>query len=131
MKFLKCLPAVASVLLGFVFVASGLVVLLKLVPIPPPPPTDTAPGQFMAAFGSTGYLTFIKLLEVLGGLLVVIPKTRNLGLLVLGPIIVNILAFHGFIMEGEGLFSPTLIVICVLAIYLLWDARKRFAGLIP
>ncbi len=58
----------------------------------------------MAAFGPTGYMTFVKILELLGGLLVIVPKTRNFGLLILGPILVNILAFHVFI-EKEPVFS--------------------------
>ena len=33
----------------------------------------------MAAFGPTGYMTFIKVLELLGGILVAIPRTRRLG----------------------------------------------------
>ncbi len=84
----------------------------------------------MGAFAPTGYLHFVKVLEVLGGLLVAIPKTRNIGLLVLGPILVNILAFHVFITGGEGLFSPVLLVIGLLAAYLLWVGRKAFAGLL-
>ena len=84
----------------------------------------------MGAFAPTDYLHFVKVLEVLGGLLVAIPKTRNLGLLVLGPIIVNILAFHVFITAGKDLFSPILIIICLLASCLLWVGRKAFAGLV-
>jgi hypothetical protein len=84
----------------------------------------------MAAFGPTGYMTFIKVFELLGGVLVMIPKLRNLGLLVLGPILVNILAYHAFVMDGEGLFSPMLLFIVALALYLLWSGRKQFAGLI-
>lgn len=127
---MKYAPIVAGGLLGLIFVASGLVVLLKLVPMPPPPPEGTPAGAFMAAFVPTGYLTFVKVLEVIGGLLVAVPRTRNLGLLVLGPILVNILAFHGFVMKGAGLFDPPLVVICLLAAYLLWCGRAEFAGLI-
>ncbi|MDA1277724.1 MAG: hypothetical protein O2960_27310 [Verrucomicrobia bacterium] len=116
-------------LLGFVFVASGLVVLLNLAAFPPPP-EGTRAADFMAAFGPTGYLNFVKVLEILGGLLVAIPYTRNLGLLVLGPIIVNILAFHAFVMSGEGLFSPPVLLITALALFLLWSGRRAFAGLL-
>ena len=69
------------------------------------------------------------MLEILGGLLVAIPRTRNFGLLILGPIIVNILAFHIFITKGEGLFAVPIILIVVLATYLMWVARKQFAAL--
>lgn len=126
---MKYAPAIAGGLLGLLFIASGLVVLLNLV-TPPPPPEGSLPAHFFAAFGPTGYLTFVKLFEVLGGVLVAIPRTRNLGLLVLGPIILNILAFHAFVTKGEGLFNPMLIFICLLAAYLLWCGRKAFAGLL-
>ncbi len=84
----------------------------------------------MGAFAPTGYLHFVKICEVIGGILVAIPLTRNFGLLILGPVIVNILAFHIFITGGHGLFEPTLIIICLIAAYLLWDARGKFLGLL-
>ena len=127
---MKYLPNIAGGLLGFIFAAFGIMFLLNLMPSPPPPPEGSPPALFMGAFAPTGYLIFVKVLEVLGGLLVAIPLTRNLGLLVLGPIIINILAFHGFVMKGEGLFNPVIIVICLLALYLLWAGRKAFAGLV-
>ncbi|MEK6230578.1 MAG: hypothetical protein N2A42_01880 [Luteolibacter sp.] len=84
----------------------------------------------MAALYPTGYLAFVKCLEIAGGILVVIPKTRNLGLLLLGPIVVNILAFHVFLTGGAGLADPVVILITVLAGYLLWSGRKSFYGLL-
>ena len=126
---MKHLPTIAGILLGLLFIAAGLVVLLKLMPMPPLPEGSPA-AMFMGAFGPTGYFTFVKILEVLGGILVAIPRTRNLGLLVLGPIIVNILAFHVFITRGHGLLDPPLLIIVALALYLLWAGRKAFAGLL-
>jgi hypothetical protein len=72
----------------------------------------------------------VKVLEILGGVLVAIPKTRNIGLLVLGPIIVNIIAFHVFLTGGAGLADPVVILITALPLFLLWTARKSFAGLL-
>jgi len=125
---MRYLSTVAGVVLGLIFVMSSVVVLFHLAPAPPIP-EGTPMAMFMGALGSTGYLTFIKICELIGGVLVAIPRTRNFGLLVLGPIIINILAFHVFIANGEGLFSPLLIAIVVLALYLLWEGRKGFAGL--
>jgi len=125
---MKYAPTVAGILLGLLFVMSAVVVLFNLVQMPPPP-DGTPAAMFFGAFGPTGYMTFVKVLELIGGILVAIPKTRNFGLLVLGPIIVNILAFHAFILKGEGLANPMLIGICVLALYLLWVGRRAFAGL--
>ena len=127
---MKIASHIAAALLGLMFIAASVMVLFKLGPTPPLPPEGTPPAHFMAAFAPTGYLTFVKVLELLGGLLVIIPRTRNLGLLVLGPIIVNILAFHIFVTGGEGLWNPMLIGISVLALFLLWSERKAFAYLV-
>ena len=128
---MKWLTHILSGLLGFAFVAGGLMFLLKLGPTPPPPAAGTPPALFMEALVPTGYMTFVKVLEVLGGLLVILPKTRNFGLLILGPIIVNILAFHIFLNRGAGLFDPAVIVISGIALFLLWSGRREFLGLIP
>lgn len=127
---MKYLPTIAGVLLGLMFMAAGLMLLLHIGPTPPAPPEGSAAALFMGAFAPTGYLTFVKILEVTGGLLVAIPRTRNLGLLILGPIIVNILAFHIFIMDGAGLADPMLIAICAFAAFLLWSERRAFAFLV-
>ncbi len=125
---MKHAPTVVAALLGALFVFAGAAVLFHWVDAPPPP-EGTPAGHFMAALAPTGYLTFVKSLELIGGLLVAIPRTRNAGLLILGPIIVNILAFHGFVMKGEGLFSPMLLFIVAAAIYLLWVERRAFGSL--
>jgi len=125
----KHLPTVAGVLLGLLFVMASVPFLLKKVPTPEFPEGSPI-AMFMGAFGPTGYMTFIKIMELLGGVLVAIPRTRNIGLLILVPIIVNILAFHTFVTAGQGLLSPMLDVIVVLALYLLWAGRKQLAGLV-
>ncbi|MFT3991089.1 MAG: hypothetical protein QM680_06730 [Luteolibacter sp.] len=127
---MKSLTNIAGALLGLAFVAFGAMVLFKLAPTPPPPPADSPAGMFMGAFEPTGYLHFVKVLEVVGGLLVAIPLTRNFGLLIIGPILVNIIAFHVFITGGVGLFSPVLIVLCLLAVFLLWADRKKWLNLL-
>ena len=117
-------------LLGLLFVAFSLMILLKLGPTPPSPPEGTPPAMFMGAMMPTGYMTFVKVLELIGGILVAIPRTRNFGLLVLGPIIVNILAFHVFILKGAMLLDPVLILVCCAGAFLLWAERKAFLGLL-
>jgi putative oxidoreductase len=128
---MKYAPTIAGALLGLLFIAVSLMFFFKLGPMPPPPPEGSPPALFMGAFIPTGYMNFVKVLELLGGILVAIPRTRNFGLLVLGPIIVNILAYHIFVTKG-GLFDPPFMVpiIVVLAGYLLWVARRKFAGLL-
>ncbi|HMP83378.1 MAG TPA: hypothetical protein PKA41_11815 [Verrucomicrobiota bacterium] len=126
----KWIPIIAGVVLGLLFVMSAVVVLFNLVDAPPPPEGSPA-ALFFGAFAPTGYLTFVKVLELAGGLLVMIPRLRNLGLLVLGPIIVNILAFHVFVAGGfKDLLSPMLLIIVALTLYLLWVGRRNFGALL-
>ena len=126
----KCIPIAAGIVLGLLFVMSAVTVLFNLVKMPPPP-EGTPAAMFFGAFGPTGYLKFVKVLELAGGLLVMIPRLRNLGLLVIGPIIVNILAFHIFIGGGfKDLLNPMILIIITLSLYLLWVGRKNFSGLL-
>ena len=127
---MKYAPTIAGILLGLLFIMSSVMVLFNLIPPDKMPKLPTPEAEmFMGALGPTGYLTFIKVIELIGGILVAIPKTRNYGLLALGPIIINILAYHAFVAKGKDLFSPMLIVIVLLALYLLWVGRKPFAAL--
>ena len=126
----KHLPTIAGGLLGLVFVVFGLNFFLKFIPLPPGPPQGAPPALFFGALFPTGYFAFIKVLEISGGLPVAIPKTRNIGLLILGPIVVNILAFHVFLTNGTGLFDLPVVLIVALSGFLLWAERKAFAGLV-
>lgn len=123
-------PIIAGILLGLLFVMSAVVVLFNLFKAPPPP-EGTPAAMFFGAIGPTGYLTFVKIFELIGGLFVMIPRLRNFGLLLLGPVIVNILAFHIFLDGGfKDLLNPMRLIIVVLSLYLLWVGRKNFASLL-
>jgi putative oxidoreductase len=127
---MKIAAHIAATVLGLLFLMASTVFLFDLVPEQPAPPEGSPPALFMGAFIPTGYMTFVKIFELVGGILVITPRTRNLGLLVLGPIILNILAYHQFVMNGEGLFNPMIILICLSALFLLWVERSRFLALL-
>lgn len=116
---------IAAGLLGVVFLIFGLNFFLKFIPIPPAPEGSPAAG-FLGGMYVTGFLAFVKVLEIVGGIAVAVPKLRRLGLLLLGPIIVNIVAFHIFFTKGAGLADPAVLTISVLALFLLWAERRAF-----
>src|SRR6476619_5935262 len=117
----KWLPIIASIVLGALFVMASVIVLFNLVKAPPPPEGSPS-AMFFGAIGPTGYLTFVKIFELTGGIVVMIPRLRNLGLLMLGPVIVNIIAYHALIDDPKQLLNPMLGIIMVCALFLLWDA---------
>jgi len=127
---MKNVPNIAGGLLGLTFIAFGLNHWLHFIPMGDGPPEGSPPANFFGAMFATGYLSFVKSLEILGGVLVAIPRTRNFGLLVLGPIVVNILAINIFLIGGGAVFAPPVIAVSVLSAYLLWAARRRFLGLL-
>lgn len=128
---MKHIPTIAGALLGLAFVVFGSNFFLNFIPMPDDPsPADAPHKLFMGALFPTGYLAFVKVLEILGGVLVALPRTRNLGLLVLGPILVNILCFHIFLMKGAMLLDPVLGILMALVFFLLWTERRAFAGLV-
>jgi hypothetical protein len=126
---MKRAPDIAGGLLGLTFLIFSLNYFFPFLPASPPPPGKTA-AAFAYAMRESGYLVFVKILEILGGILVAIPKYRNFGLLILGPIIVNILLFNAYIAEGTAVLQPPVILISLLALFLLWSERKAFAALV-
>lgn len=115
-------------LLGLVFVVFGLNYFFNFLPNPPME-EGSPPAMFIGAMYTTGFLGFVKVLEIIGGALVALPKLRRLGLLIIGPIVVNILAFNIFIAPG-GWTQPPVLIVVALSAFLLWAERKSFADLI-
>ena len=128
-KVIRHIPTAAGILLGLAFIAASTMYLFDLAEAPPLE-EGSPPQLFMSAVAPTGYLTFIKILELAGGVLVAIPLTRRLGLLILCPIVVNIVAYHTFLMDGEGLAEPMIVAVLVLTAFLLVVERKALVGLI-
>ena len=125
----KCLPCIASVVLGLCFIMASTMFFLNLGP-KPEFPEGSPIAHFMAAFGPTGYMKFVKIFELAGGIVVMIPRLRNIGLLLLGPVIVNIIAFNTLVGDPKNLLNPMLIIIVLCALYLLGKARAKFSGLL-
>lgn len=125
---MKHVANIAGIVLGALFVMAGVTFFVKA---PPPMPADgSAASHFMAALLPTGYMAFVKVFEIAGGLCVAIPRLRPLGLLLLGPVIVNIIAFHVFISRGAGLLDPMLLVMTAIFLFLLWRHRGLLAALV-
>ena len=122
---MKTATIISRVLLGLIFVTFGLNMFLNFIPMPPPP--EGPARQFMTALFVSHYVYVVGALQVVGGLILISGRWMPLGLTLLGPVIVNIVCFH-VLMAPAGL--PMAIVVSVLALFLLWNYRKNFAGIL-
>ncbi len=112
---------VVRLLLGLMFVVFGANAFLQFMP----PPEMTGPaGDFIKAMGITGYLQAVAVFQIAGGLLLLFGRVA-LGLLLLGPIIVNIVLFHVF-MERGGIGMA--VAVGALALFLLWSQRSAYTA---
>ena len=123
---MKYLYLICRILLGLMFVVFGANILHPFMPMQPPPPGSPT-AQFMGVMGPTGWMHVVGICQVLGGLLVLIGGTAPLGLVILGPVIVNILTFHALILGGHGI-GPGLVA-TLLEIILIYGYRSNFAGI--
>jgi putative oxidoreductase len=120
---MKIARIIARILLGFVFAAAGLFSLLKQGKMAGMPADATT---FLTLMVAHNYTVCVALIMLIGGLLLLIGRFVPLGLVLLGPILVNILLFH-FLFHVPG--SITGLVCTALEIFLIWIYRSSFRGI--
>jgi hypothetical protein len=123
---MKIATVVARVLLGLAFVVFGANLLRPFLTMPPFPPASLG-AQFMGVMGPSGYMKFVGSFQFLGGALVLFGGTAPIGLTLLGPVLLNILAFHVLLMGGEGIGMGLLFT--ALEVFLIYSYRGSFSGI--
>ena len=101
-------------LVGLAFVVFGMTHFVKFMDVPPPPTEKTR--EFMEVLGPTGYLTVVKVLEVVGGLLLLSWRFGPLGVVVLMPVAVNILLWDVLLAKTFGLGVVLVALLTILAV---------------
>jgi putative oxidoreductase len=120
---MKIAVLIARILLGLIFLVFGLNIYFHFIPMQPPP-GDV--GALMGLMFKHGWFLFYGVFYVVGALLLLVGRFVPIGLVLLGPIIVNILLFHvTFNPSGIG---PGL-VCAVLEIFLIYAYREHFKAL--
>jgi uncharacterized membrane protein YphA (DoxX/SURF4 family) len=121
---MKIISLIARLLLGLIFTVFGLNGFLHFIPMPPLPAGPA--GQFMGAMFVSHFLVFVFLVQLVGGVLLLIGQFVPLALTLLAPVIVNIVLFHA-LMAPPGL--PLATVVTVLWCLVAYRCRAAFAGL--
>ncbi len=119
---MKYATIAARFLLAAIFIVFSLNFWLHFINLPGPAAGSPA-AAFLGVLFTTGYLSAVKVLELLGGILVASGRLLGAGLLILGPIILNILFFDLFLAKA---FNPLSTLAAILGLFLLWTKRERF-----
>ena len=111
---------IAQGLLGLIFTVFGLNMLVFLLGVTNSPPIALPPmhgdaGEFMSLLVKSKFQIFEKILEVTGGILLLVSfglhRYAPVAIVILGPIIVSIVLFHIlFLPFDKRLIMPTLLV---------------------
>lgn len=117
---------IVSALFGLLLINGGLNKYLNYMPVPPDLPEPLMKDN-VAIMEIAWLLPLVGLAEMVGGLLIIIPKTRALGILVVFPVMVGVLLTH-ITVAPEGL--PIAGVIWAIMIWLIFENRQRYMHLI-
>lgn len=124
-EVMKILLHILSALLGLLLLNGGLNKFFNYMPAPEDLP-EAMVKDFGALMEISWLMPLIAVAEILGGLLIIIPKTRALGALVFFPVAVGILLTHIFV-ERSGL--PIALLIWAVLLWILWDNREKYRPL--
>ena len=110
------------VLLGLSFTFTGASYFL----MPPmEPPTQENALKFITALGASDFMKVVKVLELLGGILLLTGRLAPLGLVILVPITVNIALWDIFLVKFAA--PPAGLILLALELLVMWGYWPYFA----
>ncbi len=115
-----------SILFGLLLINGGLNKFFNYMPIPEDFP-EALINDNAAILEIVWLLPLVGFAETLGGLLILLPKTRALGALVVFPVMVGVLITRIFVAPG-GL--PIAIIIWVILVWIIFKNRDKYYHLI-
>lgn len=117
---------VLCILMGLLFINGGLNKIFKYIPIP-----DDLPENLRVLNESLESIVWlmplVAVVELAGGILFAIPKTRALGAVVLFPVMTGILLVHIF-SAPEGL--PMAIILMAINLWIIFENRERYMAML-
>lgn len=117
---------VICLLFGLMFINAGLNKFLNYIPVPDDMPE--AMVKLTEALMSISWLMpLVAVVEIVGGILFIIPKFRALGAIIIFPIVVGIVLTHT-INEPSGL--PVALVLLLINLWVFFENREKYLPMI-
>lgn len=125
-NFMKIIKTILFSLFGLVMINGGLSKFFNYMP--PPKDLPEALTRDNAAFAEISWLMpLLAFAELLSGILILIPRTRALGALVIFPVMVGILLTH-ITVAPEGLLIA--LVLWAILLWIIIDNRHKLLPII-
>jgi len=115
---MKILKTILFTLFGLMFINAGLDKFFHYMPTPELP--EETKKVFAALMVIPWILPLVGVIEFIGGLLAIFPKTRTLGAMVLLPVMVEILA-QNFTVDLSGAGIGIAVVLLIILLWILFD----------
>lgn len=115
-----------SILFGLMFLNAGLNKLFNYIPVP-----DNLPEAVLkdnaALMEISWLLPLVAIAEILGGLLIMIPRTRALGAMILFPVAMGILLTH-LTVAPEGLVMA--IIVWAILLWIIVENKHKYLPMV-
>jgi uncharacterized membrane protein YphA (DoxX/SURF4 family) len=108
------------------FINGGLNKFFNYIPVPPDLPVEMVKVN-TALMEIVWLMPLIAVVELVGGVLLLIPKFRALGAIIIFPIMVGILHIHATV-ALSGL--PLAIILSLVLLWIMWEDRAKYLQLI-
>jgi uncharacterized membrane protein YphA (DoxX/SURF4 family) len=117
---------VLTVLFALMFINGGLNKFFNYIPVPPDLPAEMVKVN-TALMEIVWLMPLIAVAELIGGILLLVPKFRALGAIIIFPIMVGIVHIHATV-ALSGL--PLAILLALILIWIMWDNRTKYLQLV-
>lgn len=116
---------VLALLFGLLFINAGLDKFFHFMPMPKDLPEKML--KAFDAFTEIGWLMpLVGIAELLGGLLIILPRTRALGALIIFPVMVGI-ALTNIVQDQRSL--PLVLVLSAILLWIMYENRAKYLPL--
>ena len=113
-------------LFGLLLINGGLDKYFHYMPVPENLPAELIKDS--TAFLEIAWLMpLIGIIEIIGGLLIILPRTRALGALLIIPVMTGVLLTH-FTVAPSGI--PMVLVIWVILGWIIYENRAKYLALL-
>lgn len=121
----KTILFIVCLLFGLMFINAGLNKFLNYIPVPKDMPKN-AIAMFGAIMQIKWLMPLVGTAEIIGGILVIIPRSRALGAVILFPVMVGILLTVISLSSG----IPMVLVLWAVLIWVIIENREKYLPMI-